>query len=197
MTLVDLAGSERNYETVAMTAQQHKESADINFALMALKDCFRAYHQQLLVNSTKSDEQGHTADTRPETVFANTPTPNTTNNNSANDITDTIITTPAVDTQPPVIRIPYRSSLLTKVLKDCFTLDALHRTTIIATVSPTPVDLQHSLNTIAHVILMSPTLHQLTSRLTVEVPMATGYALSTTPVSEWTADQVDYLFIML
>eukprot|EP01034_Spumella_vulgaris_P025750 gene25750-32239_t len=185
ITLVDLAGSERNYETVSMTAQQHKESADINFALMALKDCFRAYHQQLLLNTAKSeenlsfDENTTTAETDggvpPKTVFTNV----------VKSSSDANIT---VDT--PTVRIPYRSSLLTKVLKDCFTLDSVHRTTIIATVSPTPVDLQHSLNTIAHVILMSPTLHHLTSRLTVEVPMATGYALSTTPVSEWTAEQV-------
>ena len=42
LTLVDLAGSERNYETVKMTPQQHRESAEINKALMALKDCIRA-----------------------------------------------------------------------------------------------------------------------------------------------------------
>jgi kinesin family protein 2/24 len=44
ITLVDLAGSERNYETTKMTAAMHRESAEINFALMALKDCFRCYH---------------------------------------------------------------------------------------------------------------------------------------------------------
>ena len=37
LRFVDLAGSERNYETHAMTAQQHRDSADINTALMALK----------------------------------------------------------------------------------------------------------------------------------------------------------------
>lgn len=43
--LVDLAGSERNYETVKMSAAAHRESADINQALWALKDCFVAAHQ--------------------------------------------------------------------------------------------------------------------------------------------------------
>ena len=43
LRLVDLAGSERNYETQRMSAVQHKESADINTSLMALKDCFRAH----------------------------------------------------------------------------------------------------------------------------------------------------------
>ncbi|CAE7887541.1 DSK1 [Symbiodinium sp. KB8] len=40
---VDLAGSERNYETRYMTAQQHRDFAEINKSLMALKDCFRAH----------------------------------------------------------------------------------------------------------------------------------------------------------
>mmetsp|Transcript_106908 Transcript_106908/g.300591 ORF Transcript_106908/g.300591 Transcript_106908/m.300591 type:complete len:619 (-) Transcript_106908:183-2039(-) len=44
---VDLAGSERNYETHYMTAQQHRDFAEINTSLMALKDCFRA-HAQLI-----------------------------------------------------------------------------------------------------------------------------------------------------
>jgi len=43
LRLVDLAGSERNFETTKMTAQQHRESAAINFSLMTLKDCFRAH----------------------------------------------------------------------------------------------------------------------------------------------------------
>lgn len=43
--LVDLAGSERNYETIKMSAAAHRESADINKALWALKDCFLAAHQ--------------------------------------------------------------------------------------------------------------------------------------------------------
>ena len=43
LALVDLAGSERNYETIRMSAAQHKESGDINASLMALKDCFRAH----------------------------------------------------------------------------------------------------------------------------------------------------------
>ena len=44
--LVDLAGSERNHETWAMTAEDHRDSAEINFTLMALKDCFRAYNYE-------------------------------------------------------------------------------------------------------------------------------------------------------
>lgn len=43
LRFVDLAGSERNYETEQMSAAQHRESAEINASLMALKECFRAH----------------------------------------------------------------------------------------------------------------------------------------------------------
>jgi hypothetical protein len=46
LRLVDLAGSERNYETMGMAAADHRESAEINSTLMALKDCFRAYNYE-------------------------------------------------------------------------------------------------------------------------------------------------------
>eukprot|EP00441_Pelagodinium_beii_P014451 CAMPEP_0197657466 /NCGR_PEP_ID=MMETSP1338-20131121/44640_1 /TAXON_ID=43686 ORGANISM="Pelagodinium beii, Strain RCC1491" /NCGR_SAMPLE_ID=MMETSP1338 /ASSEMBLY_ACC=CAM_ASM_000754 /LENGTH=609 /DNA_ID=CAMNT_0043233839 /DNA_START=53 /DNA_END=1882 /DNA_ORIENTATION=+ len=43
LRLVDLAGSERNFETTKMTAAQHRESAEINASLSAMKECFRAH----------------------------------------------------------------------------------------------------------------------------------------------------------
>eukprot|EP00951_Prasinocladus_malaysianus_P041759 scaffold496863_cov47-Prasinocladus_malaysianus.AAC.1 len=90
-----------------MTAQQHRESAEINKSLMALKNCFRAY-------SGESCAQ-------------------------------------------------YRSSNLTQVLRSCF-LDPDHRTTIIATVSPAPTDLIHTVNTVAHVSYMSKELNGLAQK---------------------------------
>lgn len=148
ITLVDLAGSERNYETTKMSAVQHKESADINLALMSLKDCFRALHNILLADeSTKNTNQ-------------------------------------------PLIRIPYRASTLTKVLKSCFTSGNLHHTTIIATISPSPVDIQHSINTIKHVLLMSTKLSEYIGQVTVEVPKSPHSALSDVPVYLWSDLQV-------
>jgi hypothetical protein len=135
LMLVDLAGSERNYETLQMSAVQHKESADINLALMALKNCFRAHYFQ------------HA-------------------------------------------RIPYRASPLTKVLKDCFSSDQTHHTAIIATISPSPVDLQHSLSTAQHVLMMAPRLPAPCQLGTVEVPKAADAALSDVPVLQWTPQQV-------
>eukprot|EP00937_MAST-01D_sp_MAST-1D-sp2_P006452 g6452.t1 len=60
LTLVDLAGSERNYETTRMTAAQHRESALINKALMALKDCFRAFNvRQEAARRGTDDDHNH------------------------------------------------------------------------------------------------------------------------------------------
>jgi len=167
ITLVDLAGSERNYETVKMSAQQHKESADINFALMALKDCFRAYYMHM--------QQGEQKSSFPSPANAN------------------IVLAESKNDTFSKQRIPYRSSILTKVLKNCFVQSASthHRTTIIATISPTPFDLQHSLNTLDHVVLMSPKLHKLVHTVTAEIPMSAGMALSSTPVVSWTPAQVN------
>ena len=151
MTLVDLAGSERNYETTKMTAAQHKESADINLALMTLKECFRAYHQSLTSSANNNNASGKSQ------------------------------------------RIPYRASTLTKVLKDCFVVSRssqAHHTTIIATISPTPTDLEHSLNTINHVLLMSSTLQRFYDFINVEVPKTSDSALSSIPIVQWTAQQV-------
>mmetsp|Transcript_86503 Transcript_86503/g.253191 ORF Transcript_86503/g.253191 Transcript_86503/m.253191 type:complete len:629 (-) Transcript_86503:101-1987(-) len=49
--------------------------------------------------------------------------------------------------------IPFRSSRLTQLLRSCFT-DEAHRTVVIATLSPSPVDVEHSLNSLQHVGMM-------------------------------------------
>ena len=184
MTFVDLAGSERNYETTKMTPAQHRESADINFSLMALKDCFRAYHaiatgskmmlrRRSRVDSAKASSSF--AMIKPEDAFA-----------------------PA--------RAPYRASLLTRVLRECFvncvssaetaegadddgSVDRRHYTTIITTLSPTPTDITHGINSLEHVVLMQPDLVPKMSAVTVEVPLK-GVALSHLPIESWSAEQV-------
>ena len=285
ITLVDLAGSERNYETTQMTAAQHKESADINFALMALKDCFRAYHSHLTRQLVLLDNQLHggggvtsgagaamtpnlfNSTTNATGVVksihsvglisstkaialnsaalaaakgsASVPTPihsasesstagddvRESNQHSPPSVTSMLAecsnskaaeedncsaAAAATSNAPAAVRIPFRSSLLTKVLKQCFTSGPHHRTTIMATISPTPIDLQHSLNTLNHVVLMCPELQQLTHRLTVEVALnmhvqmaqsvkgitsllhhtGVGSGLSTKAVAEWSATDV-------
>merc|ERR1712039_327640 len=52
-----------------------------------------------------------------------------------------------------VAHIPFRSSKLTHLLQTCFT-DELHRTVVITTLSPSPPDVEHSLNSLQHVGMM-------------------------------------------
>jgi len=159
--LVDLAGSERNYETTKMTAKQHRESADINLSLCALKDCFVAAHNGQ--------------------------------------------------------RIPHRAHLLTRVLQDCFafnspastskststststTLDSAlassaqqqpHMTTVIATLSPSPTDLLHTINTLDHAVMLNPDLECRRTSVTVELPRSAGSPLSHIAVEHWSAENV-------
>eukprot|EP00930_Biecheleria_cincta_P017554 TRINITY_DN13919_c1_g1_i1.p1 TRINITY_DN13919_c1_g1~~TRINITY_DN13919_c1_g1_i1.p1 ORF type:complete len:687 (-),score=124.30 TRINITY_DN13919_c1_g1_i1:15-1991(-) len=49
--------------------------------------------------------------------------------------------------------VPFRSSRLTHLLKSCF-MDESHQTTVVATLSPSPTDVEHSLNTLQHVGMM-------------------------------------------
>jgi len=262
ITLVDLAGSERNYETIQMTAAQHRESAEINFALMALKDCFRAYHMQQVTAKSKGSKPaifdsisrasgGHDSSKtsglftstsvlsqciKPSSItmsIQNDNDLNITSNNhfkqyqqlnastsdaknyhteattgitslSSSSLSSSSSSLPSSSSTTAAIRIPFRSSLLTRVLKSCFTSSGTsHRTTIIATISPTPTDLQHTINTIAHTVLMCPELHRLTHRVTVEVPLFThrlSYSSSGCggggeyhqykPIQDWTSKDV-------
>jgi len=196
ITLVDLAGSERNYETTQMSGSQHKESAEINFALMALKNCFRSYSKQLEQKQEDPiDQMSRQPNVTVDLIAANKaakPQPVSLKNylrqQQSNQETSEISISASVKSADESylytmesslskksatnsVRIPYRETLLTRVLKDCFTVSATnpHRTTIVATVSPTSTDLLHSVNTLEHVILMSPKLQELKQSVSVEV----------------------------
>lgn len=138
ITLVDLAGSERKYETTSMSAKDHRESAEINVALMALKDCIRAYN--------------------------------------------------GAHKKKGSIAASYRRSMLTRVLKECFTGDAHHKITIIACVSPTTCDMNHTLNTLNHVTMMSPDLQHKKSSAVTEVQMS--IIPLTTSIDKWSPAEV-------
>ena len=51
------------------------------------------------------------------------------------------------------MHVPFRSSRLTHLLRSSFT-DGSHMTTVVATLSPSPTDVEHSLNTLQHVGMM-------------------------------------------
>ena len=170
LTLVDLAGSERNYDTTKMTAVQHRESSEINFSLMALKNCFRAQF-------TQSQEYSALLKVRAPTGIS-------------------ITQQSPYETGP--IKATYRASPLTRVLKECFTdsssEDSSHKshyTAIITTLSPSPADVQHSLNSLEHVTLMNPFLQAKVHNITLEIPLLDDF-LSDTPISAWTPEQVRF-----
>jgi hypothetical protein len=91
-------------------------------------------------------------------------------------------------------KAPYRASLLTRILRECFLAGSSHKTTIIATVSPTPIDLEHTINTLEHVCMMDETLQSLSTACSVELGMGMSTSSNAifydTPVHEWTPAQL-------
>ena len=87
------------------------------------------------------------------------------------------------------LRVPYRDSTLTRVLRQCFE-DETHRTAILAAASPAASSVIHTLNTLDHVVLMAP--HLTVRSCEVDVPHG-GSALGSfdgVSVHEWTHEQV-------
>ena len=167
VTFVDLAGSERNYDTIKMSAAAHRESADINSALMALKSCFQSYFYAMAGESQRREidmlRDGKTG----------------------------LINYKKIIHLRPVAKAPYRASLLTRVLRECFEHSSEQKrlTTIITTVSPSSSDIQHTINSLDHASMMIPHMYDKIACSLVEVPMA-GAPLSHIPVESWTAEQV-------
>ena len=220
--LVDLAGSERNYETLKMSAKEHMESADINTALMSLKDCFRAAAakasgEKLTIQAPAVDNhfsvysKGSSKD--PKKLSTKFPKPKIHNYQGIIPMVSKMDTedegqgkenegeskararsrptgTAATKSTAKVkARVPYRAHLLTRVLKDCFEGDDGMMTTLIATVSPSPTDILHSLNTLDHVICMNRQLEALKSEVSVDIPIHDFFS-PTSPVDTWTPQHV-------
>ena len=126
------------------SAADHKESADINYALMALKDCFRSFY-----NSSSSSSSSNILDEKTK-----------------------LINYKKILSMRPIKKAPYRSSLLTRVLRNCFVPQEHnnthnnthtdpsrpHLTCVIATISPSSSDIVHTINTLDHVSMMIPRL---------------------------------------
>jgi kinesin family protein 2/24 len=166
ISLVDLAGSERTQDTDRMNSDAHRESGDINTSLMALKNCFRTFSIGMR-RRLKEKKASH-----PE---------------SQNLCPSSSREFLSVASSSP--RIPFRASLLTRVLQECFDLQGQHRTSIITTISPCPTDSHHSIQSLEHVTLMVPALHQL--RKCCSLSLALGnLPLSHEPPSQWTTEQL-------
>jgi kinesin family member 2/24 len=174
--IVDLAGSERNYETVKMTPAMHRESADINKSLFALKDCFRAYNT-ISKGLTRTPYQ------------IKVPLMSRLNVREKERKAVMDVSNRPMKSAP--VRLNYRAHMLTRVLRQCF-CDSKHKTFIVACLSPTSTDIEHSLNTLDHVSLMNKNLEHKKSVASVSVPMFDGVftALKGKPISKWTAEEV-------
>jgi len=94
-------------------------------------------------------------------------------------------------TNKAISRIPYRDSLLTRLLKRCFNTNISNKTLILATISPSPIDVLHSINTLEHVLLMSIYLYKYNQSIQFEISKYdSNYPLSSVPVNQWTYDQL-------
>jgi hypothetical protein len=180
--MVDLAGSERNYETTKMTPEMHRESADINRSLFALKDCFRAYntlskgmqYTPYIVDSDKKSvlKEG-------DLLQGVSPKPRSSRGKSG--------------LKSARVRLQVRAHVLTRVLRDCF-YDKAHRTIVLACASPTSTDAEHTLNTLSHVSLMNVETEKKTFQVPVCVPLADPYSLGKLqhkPIHSWTSIDVE------
>lgn len=178
LNLVDLAGSERNYETTTMTAEEHRESADINFSLLSLKECFRTFNSELKKQRNFENDDLH-RDGRH--ILSSIP-----QQSKMKQIHDKTAILREVEKKT---KAPYRASLLTRVLKECFDLSSTHKTTIITTVSPTPIDLEHTLNSLEHVIMMDTFLQSTSWVNVVNLPINEDFVCRL-PMEEWTYEHV-------
>lgn len=238
LTMVDLAGSERNYETQKMTGRMHKESAEINMALMSLKNCFRAYHrheqripyrESTLTKvlkpcffsssmSTRRNESSQSTYINPTArvhkaqslaAYLQPNTPNSKPQNEATGSLDQSVKPPNPPDVPSDSHFAKSLDDLLKTLPEAKQINPIdddrHFTVIIGTLSPSPIDIQHSLNTIKHILLMTrvpmyldPTYDCATnlipltqsSAVTVEVPKTSLAALTSVPMHQWTEEQV-------
>ena len=85
-------------------------------------------------------------------------------------------------------RVPYRASMLTRVLRGCFE-DGDHHTAVIAAVAPGAASVPHTMNSLEHVLLMNPSLSS--HSIEAEVPMTLGQkSYEGTPPHAWTTAQL-------
>lgn len=127
LTLVDCAGSERKEDSMYHNAEQRREGAEINASLHALKECVRMRAAKMA--------QAHAAAESGQGTQLGGEGP------------------AGAAAAARHIHVPYRSSLLTRILAECFVRhDAA--LAVIGTVSPSPTDIEHSISTMRAVSLL-------------------------------------------
>ena len=210
ITLVDLAGSERNYETTQHDRAATRESADINLSLQTLKECFRATINKDVdletivevglddVEWTRAVPKGYkeakAAREAAEKAMGE--------GGSAAAAADGSMAFSAVGTRAAVpaalrnfaeggkaLHMPYRRHQLTLLLKDCF-VNPSHRTVVMACVSPTATDVEHSVRTLSQVCQMRGAEEEVSRLVRVECSRLQVEAEEAMPMRKWSAKRV-------
>lgn len=90
-----------------------------------------------------------------------------------------------------IVRMPFRGSQLTQVLRECFEVPE-HDTAVIATIAPTADDVIHTINTLRHATMLNNTLSDMESHCEMDLPIqATGGGkYRQVHIAEWTPEQV-------
>lgn len=127
LMLVDLAGAERAADSAAHDAERVAQCAEINSGLSVLKECFR---MRIAAMQQQQQEEGNEEEGEERA--------------------------PGVR-RAPAVHVPYRQSLLTKLLRDPLEADWSRgaRVALVATVSPCASDTEATLNTLRHACVMA------------------------------------------
>ena len=156
------------------------ESAEINKGLMALKDCFRALteldvEQEVVVEKTIVRDGVTTVEILKQ--FDDDESP---------DVVERLVVRDKQGARGARSACRSARHRLTTLLKDCF-VNPDHATTVVATVSPTPTDVEHSRRTLEHVCAMRGAASETTRVLRVGCERTEREVEATLPVAKWSA----------
>jgi hypothetical protein len=157
-----------------MTPKMHRESADINKSLFALKDCFRAYNT-LSKGLTRSEYQ--------------IKVPLMSSVNIKQKERQTVLDIKGKKIMSEKVRLNFRRHILTRCLRECFSEEG-HITHVVACLSPTSTDIEHSINTLNHIMLMNTDFEKKKFVASVSLLMYDAVVKSKKSMFEWSPDDV-------
>ena len=167
ITLVDLAGSEMNYETAKHDRRLHRQAADINLALMALKRCFQSYYH-VEMGASKVDRKVLLPLDQRRKIKRGGKKHVTVSSN---------------------VRAPFRACMLTRLLRECFVRERAS-TVLLCCYSPASSAVTHSINSMDSLQLMKTHLPKATFSDAVRLRDAEADRITRKPVHEWTTEDV-------
>ena len=211
LVLVDLAGSERNDEQKGHASRSViMETVEINRTLSTLKDCFRAVRGLDVDHEVVRETWGWT----PQMVedWKNAKVADWVQRGldvadprradwleaqcsrrlaSAVEFTKIkpLAAGPTESARSRRLRCPYRDTLLSKLLADCF-LSADHRVAVVSTLSPSATDVEHSRRTLETVSAMRGAAEMVQRVVTAAARQTQQEKETYEPVAKWSASRV-------